>query len=58
MFVMPLVKSVMLPTTLLENDCTPVTIEPAKAEPGSVGIEGPPRPTDGADVRAVVGTLV
>ena len=48
-----LVKSEILPTTLLEKSCTPVTIEPAKAEPGKVGIDGP-RPADGTDGRAVV----
>jgi hypothetical protein len=52
---MLLVKSVMLPTTFLEKLCTPVTTEPAKADPGKVGIEGPPRPVEGADGRAVVG---
>lgn len=38
--VIRLVKSVRLPTTLVAKFCTPVTTEPAKAEPGSVGIEG------------------
>ena len=42
--VIPLVKSLILPTTLLEKLCTPVTIDPANAEPGRVGIEGPLQP--------------
>lgn len=50
---MPLVKSDMLPTTLLENPCTPVTMEPANAEPGKVGMDGLAPPVDGADGRAV-----
>ena len=49
----PLVKSEILPTTLLEKLCTPVTTEPANAEPGKVGIEGPLRPVVGADAGAV-----
>lgn len=52
MLVMRLVKSVMFPTTLLEKLWTPVTIEPAKADPGKVGMEGPERPVEGADGRA------
>ena len=51
---MLLVKSEMLPTTLLEKLCTPVTIEPANADPGKVGIDGPGRPAEGADGRAAV----
>ena len=55
MLVMLLVKSEMLPTTSLEKPCTPVTTEPANADPGKVGIEVPLRPVEGADGRAVVG---
>jgi hypothetical protein len=36
--VIPPVKRSTLDTTLLDTFCTPPTIEPAKAEPGSVGI--------------------
>ncbi len=52
MLVMPLVKSVMLPTALLEKLCTPVTTEPAKAEPGRVGIDGVDRPVEGEEAGA------
>ena len=51
--VIPLVKSLILPTTLLEKLCTPVTIDPANAEPGRVGIEGPLRP-EGTEGREEV----
>ena len=47
------VKSEILPTTLLEKLCTPVTTDPANAEPGRVGIEGPERPVEGAEGLAV-----
>jgi hypothetical protein len=53
MLVMLLVKSEILPTTLLEKLCTPVTTEPANAEPGRVGMEGPERPVEGAEGLAV-----
>ena len=43
----------MLPTTLLEKFCTPVTTDPANADPGRVGMEGPPRLVVGAEVGAV-----
>ena len=52
---MLLVKSVILPTTLLEKLCTPVTTEPANAEPGRVGMEGLERPVEGAEVLTVPG---
>ena len=51
------VKSEMLPTTLLEKLWTPVTTDPAKAEPGRVGIEGPARPVDGAETGLAVVTV-
>ena len=40
----------MLPTTLPEKVCTPVTIEAAKSAPGNFGIESDGIPTDGVDV--------
>jgi hypothetical protein len=36
------VNSEIFPTTLLEKFCTPVTIDPAKADPGKVGMVNPP----------------
>ena len=50
LLVIPLVKSVILPTTFPEKFCTPVTIEAAKSAPGSFGIESAGIPADGADV--------
>ncbi len=38
-FVTLLVKSFRLPTTFSEKPCTPVTIDAAKSEPGSWGME-------------------
>jgi hypothetical protein len=39
---MPLVKSVMFPTTPAENPWTPLTTEAAKSEPGRLGNPEPP----------------
>jgi hypothetical protein len=36
------VNSLMLPTTLLEKVCTPVTTEAAKSAPGTLGSDGAP----------------
>jgi hypothetical protein len=41
LFVMRLVKSVMLPTTLLEKSDIPLTMEAAKSPPGRTGKLGP-----------------
>ena len=40
-WVIRLVKSVILPTTLLENSVIPPTIDAAKSPPGSTGKLGP-----------------
>jgi hypothetical protein len=49
------VKSVTLPITLLEKDCTPVTIEAAKAPPGRFGKEIPPPPPPPDEVETGLG---
>lgn len=49
LFVILLVKSLRLPTTLLEKSCTPVTTLAANALPGRVGIDAPPPPFEGTE---------
>jgi hypothetical protein len=49
LLVIPVVKSVILPTTFPEKFCTPVTIDAAKSAPGSLGMEIDGVPPEGRD---------